>query len=165
MVKPIGMPIIVVIRMAHNIPPFMFLTTNSEVIISPMIVRRPLPCVIDPKVTKVESFLMIIPAFCRPTNAINNPIPIVNDFLIVFGIISTMASRSLVNVRSNRMIPSIRIAVRANCHEYFIEIHTVNTKNALGPIPGAIPKGIRATKATNYVLIKATRVVVVNTAP
>ena len=81
--------------MAHSIPPFMFLTTNSAVIISPIMVRRPLPCVIDPKVT----------------------------------------------------------------------MHTVNTKNALGPIPGAIPKGIRATKATNNVLIKATREVVVNTAP
>lgn len=142
------MPIIVVIRMAHNIPPFMFLTTNTAVIISPIIVRRPLPCVIDPKVTKVESFLMMIPAFCRPTNAI-----------------STMTSRSLVNVRSNRMNPSIRIAVTANCYEYSIEMHTVNTKNAFGPIPGAIPKGIRATKATNNVLIKATRVVVVNTVP
>ena len=48
---------------------------------------------------------------------------------------------------------------------YEEEMHTVNTKNALGPMPGAIPKGIRPTKATNNVLIKATREVVVNTAP
>ena len=48
---------------------------------------------------------------------------------------------------------------------YEEEMHTVNTKNALGPMTGAIPKGIRPTKATNNVLIKATREVVVNTAP
>ena len=95
----------------------------------------------------------------------NSPMPMDNDFLIVAGMASIIASRKFVRVSNNRIIPSIRTAVRANCQEYPIPRQIANTKNALEPIPGAIPNGIFATKASSSVPIMDIRAVVVNIAP
>ena len=56
------------------------------------------------------------------------------------------------------------IAVSANCHEYPMVRHTVNTKKALSPMPGASPKGFLAYIAIISVPIMAARAVEVNTA-
>ena len=63
------------------------------------------------------------------------------------------------------MIPSMRIAVRANCQLYPIPIHTVYTKKAFRPIPGARPNGSFAHTAITNVPIMAANAVEVKTAP
>lgn len=142
----------------------MFFITRNAVITRPIIAKSPLPSVTDPSLTNVESSFITSSAFCSPTNVMNNPIPMVMDFFIVSGMALTIASLSLVTVRRSKIIPSIRMAVNANCQEYPIPRQIVKTKNALGPMPGAMPNGIFATNATKSVLMIATNAVVVNTA-
>ena len=59
----------------------------------------------------------MIPAFWSPMNAMKRPIPTPIAFLRFAGIEFTIASLTLKNVRRRKMIPSQKIAVRANCHE------------------------------------------------
>lgn len=159
------MPIKVVSRIPISIPPFIFFITRTDVMTSPIRASSPLPSVMFPIFTRVDSSFIIRPAFCIPTNVMKSPIPILMDCFMTAGMAFTIDSRRLLTVSSSSMIPSIRIAVRANCHECPVPRHIVNTKKALGPMPGAIPKGFFARKAISNVLIMATDAVAVNTEP
>ncbi len=93
------------------------------------------------------------------------PIPAPIAFLRLAGIALTIASRRLVSVSITNIRPSIRIAVRANCQEWPRPKHTVNTKNALSPIPGARAKGSFAHNDIIRVPVMAASAVAVNTEP
>ena len=80
------------------------------------------------------------------------------------GMESTIRVRMRVIVRITNISPSMSIAVSANCHEYPMVRHTVNTKKALSPMPGASPNGFLAYIAIISVPIMAARAVEVNTA-
>ena len=164
-VIPKGIPIAEVISIPSNMPPLIFFTTSQLVIISPIIARRVFLFVRSPIATKVDSLFTIIPAFCRPMNAMNNPIPALMAVFIVCGIASTIASLILVTVRSMNISPSMNTAVRANCQEQFIPKQTVYTKKAFSPKPGARPNGIFATNDITRVPTIAANAVAVKTAP
>ena len=86
----------------------------------------------------------MIPALTSPMNAINRPIPADTALFIAAGMASMIASRILVTVRMIKMIPSMNTAVNANCQLYPMVRHTVYTKNAFRPRPGARAKGFFA---------------------
>ena len=94
-----------------------------------------------PMVTKVSLLGTTRPEFCNPMNAMNNPMPGAIAFLRDFGIALTIAILIPETVRMKKSIPSMRMAVSANCHEYPMLIHTANTKNEFMPMPGAITNG------------------------
>ena len=55
------------------------------------------------------------PAFCRPMNAINRPMPTETPFLSVSGMALKIASRTLVNDSTIKTRPSIKTASSATC--------------------------------------------------
>ena len=65
-------------------------------------------------------------------------------FFILSGMEFSIHWRTLVRVRMMKMTPSMKTAVRANCQLWPIERHTVYTKKALRPIPGARANGFLA---------------------
>ena len=73
------------------------------------------PEVIFPNEIKVASLFTMIPAFCKPMNAMNKPIPAPMALRRLKGNASTIFSRKLVTVSRMNMIPSKSTAVKANC--------------------------------------------------
>ena len=131
----------------------------------PMKARRADPEVMSPRATRVDSSFTTMPALLRPMNAMKRPIPAPIALRRLAGMALTIASRTLVIVRMMNTRPSISTAVNANCHGYPIPRHTLYTKKALRPIPGASPKGSFPMKAIARQPIMAARAVDVNTAP
>ena len=117
-VIPIGIPMIVVMRIPTRSPPLMWRIVKNEQITIPMIASKALPLVQSPRTTNVASLFTIIPAFCIPMNAMNRPIPAPIAFFMLIGIASTISERMFVRVRIMKMIPSMKTAVSANCQEY-----------------------------------------------
>ena len=140
----INRPIRVVARMPQRMPPRTLAITRPAVIKRPIMARRAVPSVIFPRLIRVASLLTIMPAFCMPIKAINRPIPAPMAFFSVPGMAFRSQERTLVSVRMIKRIPSKSTAVRANCQLYPIPRHTVYTKKALSPIPGASAKGFLA---------------------
>ena len=60
------------------------------------------------------------------------------------GIAFRIQERTFVRVRMMNNRPSRNTAVRANCQEWPIVRHTVNTKKAFRPMPGARANGFLA---------------------
>ncbi len=131
-------------RIPMRMPPLTFSMTRPPVITRPMIPTRALPLVSSPRVTRVESESTMIPAFWSPMKAMKRPIPAPIAFLSVPGMASRRRVLILVTVMMMNRIPSMKTAVRANCQLYPIVRHTVKTKNAFRPIPGARANGFFA---------------------
>jgi len=74
-VRPIGIPIAVVKSIPIRREPRTFFVTNTEVIAKPITANNPVPAVISPRVTSVDSLLTTNPAFFKPMNAMKRPIP------------------------------------------------------------------------------------------
>ena len=165
LVMPIGIPIIVVTRIPINIPPLTSSITSVEVISRPMRASRALPWVMSPSFIRVALSSITIPDFCKPTKAMNKPIPMVRACCMDLGMELTIASRKLVIVRSIIIRPSTNTAVRARRQSTPSPRHIANTKKVLDPIPGATPKGSFATIAISREPRTAISAVVVNTAP
>ena len=93
------------------------------------------------------------------------PIPTATAFFIPAGIAVIIFSRIPNKERMMKIRPSIKTAVRANCHEQPIPKHTVYVKKALSPIPGAKATGRLAQKAITKVATAEAIAVAVNTEP
>ena len=137
-------PSTAVASMPMRSEPGTFFTTRMPVSTRPIRASSAGPAVMSPRATVVASFDTMTPAFLRPMKAMNRPIPQPMAFFNEAGMESTMSLRTLVTVRMMKMIPSRSTAVSANCQLYPIPKHTVNTKKALRPIPGANAKGFFA---------------------
>ena len=74
-ISPVSIPKIDVKTIPINIAPGTLTAYNITVIIIPNIVNNTGPSVICPKVTNVESLLVMIPELCNQTKVINKPIP------------------------------------------------------------------------------------------
>ena len=158
-------PMMAVTRIPIRIPPRTWSMTSVQEITRPMTASRPVPWQTSPRATSVESLFTIRPAFCRPMKAMNRPIPAPMACLSESGIALRIQVRTFVSVRTTKMRPSIRTAVRANCQEWPIVRQTVNTKKAFRPMPGASAKGFFAQKAITSVAMMAARAVAVKTLP
>ena len=66
----------------------------------------------EERVTQVEGLLTMIPTFCKPTKAINKPIPTDIAIVIHFGRESKIIPLSPVTVKSKNIIPSINTKTR-----------------------------------------------------
>ena len=132
----------------------------------PIIATRAVVCFMSkftkPMIVPVSPDTM--PAFARPMRAMKSPIPTATAFFIPAGIALMIFSRIPKMERTMKMIPSIRTAVKASCHEHPIPKHTVNVKNALSPIPGASATGRFAQRAITRVAMADEIAVAVNTA-
>ena len=151
--------------MPISIAPGTFFAYRKPVMASPIMANSAGPEVISPSKTKVASSFTTTPAFCRPIKAINSPMPAPTAYLRFNGIALTIASRIFVIVRSINIRPSMNTAVSANCQEYPMPRHTVYTKNAFNPIPGARPNGSLPQNAMTRQPIMAAKAVEVNTDP
>ena len=69
-----------------------------------------------PSPTKVELLATMMPAFLRPMNAINMPIPTEIANLMFLGILSIISSRTLKNVMRMNTIPSMSMMASACSH-------------------------------------------------
>src|SRR5574344_420572 len=116
-VSPIGMPISVVAKMPMSRAPFTLYINNVTVKMMPMMQSRAVPLLMSPSVTSVAGFSTMMPEFFKPKLAINRPIPTEMDALICDGIALTSFSRRLVTLMMMKMIPSMRMAVKAKCQE------------------------------------------------
>ena len=119
-----------VIRMPYKMPPFTFLIWKMAVIRSPMTASNAqIPFVWKSSVklvivTRVEASTLS-PAFCRPINAINKPIPTETPFFKVSGIALKIASRTFVSDMIMNTIPSTNTANNAICQDNPIPCTTV----------------------------------------
>ncbi len=113
-VTPIGIPMIVVTIIPIRMFPFTLYATRTAVMTRP--IRARIAVLLEMfKPTRVDPLSTMIPAFWRPMNATNIPIPTLIAFLRLAGIELTIASRTLNAVRRIKIIPSQKIAVKANC--------------------------------------------------
>ena len=144
------MPKSQVIRIPQRIFPFTSLSTRIAVINTPMIASRtqiPASFIVAPSTASSEnSCTSVAPpttifAFCRPINAIKNPIPTDTAFFRFIGIELKIASLTLNTDSTMKIRPSTNTAARAACHGYPIPMTTVYAKYALSPIPGARANG------------------------
>ena len=104
------------IKIPKNKAPFTFLANKNPIIINPIIANSGAGWVKSPRPTIVPPPPTTIPAFVKPMRAINKPIPTDTDFFKFIGIESNIASLTLKNDSKINSIPSIKTAVRANCH-------------------------------------------------
>ena len=104
-VTPNGMPMSIVIMIPRRIAPGTLRAYRKPVMISPMKARKAEPEVISPRATRVALSSTTTPALFRPINAIKSPIPAPMAFLRLIGIASTIASLTLVRVRTIKMRP------------------------------------------------------------
>ena len=164
-VTPKGKPTIVVIIIPRRIEPGTLRTNKTIVIIKPMIATRAVDTLkfTNPIIVPVAED--VIPAFVKPIKQINKPIPTATAFLNVAGIDLIIASRTPNTERRIKTRPSIKTAVKANCHEQPIPKHTVYVKNAFSPIPGARATGKLAINAIAKVAIADAIAVAVKTPP
>ena len=116
-VMPIGIPNKAVARIPMSNAPGTFFITSTEVRMMPITPSKAVPWVMSPMLTKVAALSTMMPAFLSPMKAMKSPIPAPIARFIEAGIASTISVRTLVIVSNTKMMPSIRIAVRANCHE------------------------------------------------
>ena len=71
----------------------------------------------EERLTSVAPSSTTIPAFCRPMNAMNRPMPTETPFLSVSGMALKIASRTLVSDRTIKIRPSMNTASSATCQE------------------------------------------------
>ena len=83
----------------------------------PITPSRADPLVRCPMLTKVASLETMMPAFLRPMKAMKSPMPAPMARFSVAGMASTMSVRIFVTVMRMKRMPSMRMAVSANCHE------------------------------------------------
>ena len=119
------MPMMVVAMIPISRAPGTLRMTRMPVITRPMTDRSPAPEVTSPRSTSVAGLSMTIPPPLRPIRAMKRPIPAPIAFLSDRGRAFTIASRTFVRVSTMNMRPSMRTAVRANCHEYPMPRQTV----------------------------------------
>ena len=104
-------------------------------------VALPLKRLNDTRLTQVEASATTIPASCNPINAIKRPIPAVIAILTHIGIALNNFARTPVIVKIINNTPSNNTSTSALAYERPKVKHTVYTKNALSPIPGASTNG------------------------
>ena len=114
---PNGIPMSVVMTIPISRAPLTFLIRRKDVMTRPIIATPALPLNHDPLSSTRVAPPTMIPAFCSPMKAMNRPIPAAIAFLRLCGMLLTIASRILKNVRIRKIIPSQKIAVRAHCQE------------------------------------------------
>ena len=113
-VTPKGIPTIVVMIIPRSRAPFTFLARRIPVTTRPIIATPAGPLYhVALSSTSVAPPTMI-PAFWSPMKAMNRPIPAAIAFLRLAGMLLTIASLTLQNVRRRKMIPSTRIADSAH---------------------------------------------------
>ena len=116
-VTPSGMPTSAVSKMPSKKAPLTFLTSSTEVMMSPIIVS-PTPGVLrSPSVMSVAGLSTITPPLFSPRKARNRPMPAEMAWCITEGTVSTSFCRRPVMVKSMKSNPSRNTAVSANCHE------------------------------------------------
>ena len=128
-----------VIRIPQRMFPFTLLTRRMAVMRSPISARRTvIPSVLkvppetedlkENTLTRVESLLTTILAFCSPMKAINSPIPTDTACFRFIGIALKIASRTLVRDNRIKIIPSTNTAASACCQLYPMPRTTVYAK-------------------------------------
>ena len=116
-VMPIGMPNKAVARIPMSNAPGTFFITSTEVMMMPIMPSKAVPWVMSPMLTKVAALSTMMPAFFSPMKAMKSPIPAPMARFSVAGMASTMSVRIFVAVMRMKRMPSMRMAVSANCHE------------------------------------------------
>ncbi|MNE58178.1 hypothetical protein D3C80_1531920 [compost metagenome] len=91
--------------------------TRTAVTSNPINTTHTCLSAIFPSVTKVAELPTTKPECCKPINVMNNPIPTGIASLSVLGMLFTINSRTLKNVSTKNISPSIKTAVIAICHE------------------------------------------------
>ena len=134
-------PRIHVIRIPTRSAPFTFLITSTSVMMVPIRASATGTVFTSPRLTQVEGLLMTTPAFCKPMNAINIPIPTLTAFFMFAGMALKIASRTLTADKIIKMIPSTNTSANATCQLYPFCAQMVKAKYAFSPIPGARTKG------------------------
>ena len=114
-VTPIGMPMMVVMTMPMSRAPLTLSASSPPVMKKAMIASTAVGSERSPRPTRVAGLSTMMPQFLRPMKAMKRPMPALIAFFISEGIAFTMSSRTLVSVRSMKISPSMRMAVRANC--------------------------------------------------
>ena len=134
---PRGMATAVITSMPMRIAPLMFRACSTAMMKKPAIASPTSIVFRFPSPTRTASSLTMMPAPCRPMNAIKTPIPAAMPIFSDVGMSFTMLSRSLVRVSSMKRIPSIKMAASATSHDMPIPSTTPKAKKALSPMPGA----------------------------
>lgn len=148
-----------------KIAPGNFLAINIIVMIIPNTANSTSGLCIVPSVTKVESSFLTIPAPCKPTKVINNPIPADTAIFNSNGIALIITSRKPLIVNIANITPENNTPVKPVCHGIPIVSTTVNAKNAFNPIPGAKAIGYFAMIPINKQPTSAAKAVATNTEP
>ena len=128
-----------VIRIPQRIFPFTFFTRRMAVIRSPISASRTvIPSVLnvpldtedlkENTLTRVESLLTTIFAFCSPIKAMKSPIPTDTACFRFIGIALKIASRTFVSDNRIKIIPSTNTAASACCQLYPMPRTTVYAK-------------------------------------
>ena len=95
----------------------------------------------SPIETKVAGLSMTKPAFFKPINAINNPMPHCTPILRAAGIASAILVLTPVRDNIKNKIPFQNTMPKAASHGISRVKQMVKAKKALSPIPGAIAMG------------------------
>ena len=163
-VTPKGIPAKVATTIPIRIAPFTFKITNSKVTTSP--IKNTISCGWL-KVVKAGTPLekLIKPTFNKPKYATNTPIPPPIAFCKLWGIDLTICFLILVTVITILITPQINTIDSACCQLKPKVKHTVYTKKAFRPIPGAWAYGTLATKPITKVPMILEIMVAKNTAP
>ena len=103
--------------MPMSMAPLILYMSSDAVRMIPMQQSRAEPDVRLPKVIKVALSATMSPAFFNPNEAMNTPMPTEMDAFNCRGMALTIFSRTLVILKMMKMMPSNRMAVKANCHE------------------------------------------------
>ena len=90
-------------------------TIKTTVKTKPKIASNVLPADKSPKPTNVASLLTMIPAFRKPINVMNKPIPAPTAYYNSAGMASMMVSRTPLNERTIKMSPENNTPVNAVC--------------------------------------------------
>ena len=104
-----------VMRMPQRMAPLTLKYSIRPMMITPMSASATCGWAMSPRATFVEASAAAMPAFCRPMNVMNRPMPVVMPYFRFSGMQLTSVSRNLNAERMMKIMPSTRMAVRAIC--------------------------------------------------
>ncbi len=163
-VMPSDIDAMVTTRIPIRIAPRTLSASRAAMIKKPPIARRGPDSRKSPRPTSVAGLSTTTPALFNPIRARNMPIPAAIALRNECGMPSTSQRRIPVTVRNRKIMPEMKTAPSACCHEKPIAPTTVKAKKALRPMPGAMPIGQLATSAMTIEPNAAARHVATKTA-